>query len=152
MAKLPLRVMLPPGMPSRTETSSPPTGGAVDVFSGPLPQVLLKLRIGELSDEWRSLKTRYRRNSGPKRRLWLPRIAVKLPTQVWTSEEAAPSPDSDWLSCVSEPIWTFGTADWPAGIRFINVGENPSVVRSKPLLTRRSGNSCWVRPYRKFNR
>ena len=38
MAKLPLRVMLPPGMPSRTETSSPPTGGAVELFSGPLPQ------------------------------------------------------------------------------------------------------------------
>ena len=71
--------------------------------------MLLKFRIGELSAEWRSLKTRYRRNSGPKRRLWLPRIQVKLPTKVWTSEEATPSPDSDWLSVVSEPIWTFGT-------------------------------------------
>src|SRR3954467_14351606 len=97
MAKLPLRVMLPPGIPSRTETSSPPTGGAVDVFSGPLPQVLLKFRIGELSAEWRSLNTRYRRNSGPKRRLWLPRIEVKHYNQVWTREEDAPSPDPDWL-------------------------------------------------------
>src|SRR3954453_8579840 len=111
MAKLPLRVMLPPGIPSRTETSSPPTGGAVDVLFGPLPQVLLKLRIGELSAEWRSLNTRYRRNSGPKRRLWLPFIQVKLPTNVWTREAATPSPDSDWLSWVNEPIWTFGIVD-----------------------------------------
>src|SRR6266404_1314247 len=102
--------MLPPGIPSSTETNSPPTGGAAEVLLGPLPHRLLKLRIGELSLEWRSLNTRYNRNSGPNRMLWLPWILVKLPTKVCTSEEATPSPDSDWLKLVSDPIWTLGTA------------------------------------------
>src|SRR5687767_4154767 len=108
--------MLPPGIPSSSETSSPPTGGAAEVLFGPLPHRLLKFRFGALSVECRSLNTRYSRNSGPKRILWLPRIQLKFPTKVWTSEEATPSPDSEPLNEVREPIWIFGMADCPAGI------------------------------------
>ena len=36
-------------MPSSSDTSSPPTGGAGELSSGPVPQVLLKLRIGASS-------------------------------------------------------------------------------------------------------
>src|SRR5262249_32929490 len=118
IAKLPLRVMLPPGIPSRTAANSAPTGGAAERLFGPRAHRLLKLRIGELSPEWRSLNTRYSRNSGPKRTLWLPFVQLKLPTQVCTSDDATPSPDSDGLSPLSEPMLVCGIAAWPAGISF----------------------------------
>src|SRR5215510_8856014 len=126
--------MLPPGIPSNAAASSAPTGGAAERLFGPRAQRLLNDRIGELSPEWRSLKTRYSRNSGPKRTLWLPFVQLKLPTNVWTSDDATPSPDSDGLSPESEPMLTWGIAACPAGIRRARFCENPSVVRSNPVL------------------
>src|SRR6266567_44952 len=131
-AKLPLRVALPPGIPSSSAVNSPPTGGAGELSKGPRPHRLLKLSAGESSVEWRSLKTRYSRNSGPKRTSWLPFSQVKLPVKVWLSEEATPSPDSEPLSVVSEPALMFGTAVLPFGNRLTKAGEKPSDARSKP--------------------
>src|SRR5437016_1082546 len=133
-------------MPSNRAVNSPPTGGAVELSNGPLPHRLLKLNTGELSAECRSLKTRYNRNSGPKRTLWLPFIQVKVPVNVWLSDAAMPSPDSELLSVVSDPTLIFGRAVSPFGNRLTSAGENPSEARSKPWLTRCSGNSCWLRP------
>src|SRR5260221_9961745 len=131
-AKLPLRVALPPGMPSNSAVNSPPTGGAGELSLGPRPHRLLKLRAGESSVEWRSLKTRYSRNSGPKRTSWFPFSQVKFPVNVWLSEEATPSPDSDALRVVSDPTLIFGTAVLPAGNRPTKAGAKPSDARSKP--------------------
>src|SRR5262245_25127645 len=123
--------MLPPGIPSRAATISAPTGGAADVLSGPRAHKLLNCRIGELSPEWRSLNTRYSRNSWPKRMLWLPFVQLKLPTNVWTRDDATPSPDSDPLSPESDPMLVCGIAACPAGISLARFCENPSDVRSK---------------------
>src|SRR5262245_34695999 len=138
--------MLPPGIPSSTAANSAPTGGGADRWFGPRAQRLLNCRIGELSPEWRSLNTRYSRNSGPKRTLWLPFVQLKLPTQVCTSDDATPSPDSDGLSPESEPMLVCGIAACPVGISLARFCEKPSDVRSNPVLTRRSGNSCCVIP------
>src|SRR5688572_7801598 len=111
-------------MPSRSETNSAPTGGAADVFNGPRPHSLLKSSTGDVDAEWRSKNTRYNRNSGPNFNVCLPRTLVKLPTNACTSDDAAPSPDSDPLSCVIEPMRIFGTAD--------SFGNSPTNSGAKP--------------------
>src|ERR1700712_2101880 len=45
-AKLPLLVALPLGIPSNSDTSSPPTVGAGELSSGPEPHTELNVRMG----------------------------------------------------------------------------------------------------------
>src|SRR2546429_5242726 len=88
-AKLPLRVALPPGIPSSSAVNSPPTGGAGELSLGPRPHRLLKLSAGESSVECRSLNTLYSRNSGPKRTSWFPFSHVKFPVNVRSEEHTS---------------------------------------------------------------
>src|SRR5258708_20585596 len=124
-AKLPLRVAVPPGMPRSSAVNSPPTGGAVELSLGPRPHKLLKLSAGESSVECRSLNTLYRRNSGPKRTSWFPFSQVKFPVNVWLSEEATPSPDSEALRVVSDPTLIFGTGVLPPEHKPPTTGAEP---------------------------
>src|SRR5258708_9530754 len=109
-AKLPLRVALPPGIPSSSAVNSPPTGGAGELSFGPRPHRLLKLRAGESSVEWRSLKTRYNRKFGPKRTAWFSFRQGEFPLNVWLREGATPSPRSEEPSAVSDPALEVGHA------------------------------------------
>src|SRR5258708_32741210 len=91
-AKLPLRVALPPGIPSSSAVNSPPTGGAVELSLGPRPHRLLKLRAGESSVEWRAAKTPDNRESGSERTAGVPFRQGKDAGEGRRGEECRPYP------------------------------------------------------------